>query len=271
MRKGFTLIELLIAVLIIGILAAVAVPQYTTAVNKSRYAGLVPIAHSVKNAEEVVHMNEGEYVEDWTKLDIGLPGEVNVDGKAGVKVSVVSDSESSYVKAKDTRMNNSYVMYFDWSKKDPKSIHCEAKTGDDNARRLCLNVAGDDATPVSATESGYEAYVIEGSGTNANNTGGSSRSETWSCDEEGVCSGEDEDGVSYRVHDDGGTVEEEWTETNGTTSIRYWGQCYDDEVDENYRCTSHSDFERYVSGQDGYEVCCGEQTGRTCSEWCEGE
>ncbi|MBR2083004.1 MAG: prepilin-type N-terminal cleavage/methylation domain-containing protein, partial [Elusimicrobiaceae bacterium] len=51
-NNAFTLIELLIAVLIIGVLAAVAVPQYQQAVLKSRYKTLMLPTKSINSGNE---------------------------------------------------------------------------------------------------------------------------------------------------------------------------------------------------------------------------
>ena len=75
---GFTLIELLVVVLIIGILAAVALPQYQKAVWKSRYVQAKILAKSLADAEEIYYMANGKYTADIEELSVHLPSNDNI-------------------------------------------------------------------------------------------------------------------------------------------------------------------------------------------------
>ncbi len=69
---GFTLIELLVVVLIIGILAAVAVPQYQKAVKKSKATDSITLLKAVFEATEVYALEHGDWPIDLDKLAVQI-------------------------------------------------------------------------------------------------------------------------------------------------------------------------------------------------------
>ena len=67
MKKAFTLIELLVVVLIIGILAAVALPQYQKAVEKSRLSEALLNIATIKRGVDIYIMENGWFTNDSSK------------------------------------------------------------------------------------------------------------------------------------------------------------------------------------------------------------
>lgn len=82
LQKGFTLIELMIVIAIIGILAAIAIPQYQNYIARSQVTRAMSEAGSLKTVVETC-MLEGKTTlgQDYGKCQLGATGSNILDGK----------------------------------------------------------------------------------------------------------------------------------------------------------------------------------------------
>ena len=132
--KGFTLIELLVVVLIIGILSAVALPQYEKAVMRSRFTQMVTAARSIVQAQQAFSMANGGCADNLSDLDVTFP---NTDGNDVSLADGLCRSNGGRVECYLLNNKPRTVAALLWLYDNNKRICCAYKETDFAGDSLC--------------------------------------------------------------------------------------------------------------------------------------
>ena len=157
-RKGFTLIELLVVVLILGILAAMAMPQYFKAVERSRMSEAVSLLGSIAGAQQRKYLQIGKYIEKYDGLDVvpaGATGNSYTTSDNGFTITLSGTGYTDGV-AKATRSSsNGGTLNYNYNLTRYYASNLTQCNGTDtNGKALCADFCGTDTPGDSCCSDG---------------------------------------------------------------------------------------------------------------------
>ena len=150
-NHAFTLIELLVVVLIIGILAAIALPQYEKAVAKSRIIQMFVLGRAICVAQESYFLGNGTYTDDLSKLDINFSDDVISQYNIGLYLNDTNAWAHMSIQV------NGKGIGWDFVYKDKKA-YCIAQNSNELGKSICKSITGVD--PDLTRDVGFSDYEM---------------------------------------------------------------------------------------------------------------
>lgn len=177
-RAGFSLLELLVVVLIIGILAAIALPQYQLAVDKADFMKYQSMAASLRDAYDHYILIYSKGTTNFENLSVSLPDDFTKVYDDGAMTCMqnsemfccISDAESTRYGTMDCGKNDLSVIYmqrfldFNNDYANRRGL-CLAKENHTRANRLCNALGSKDEIGNAWTPAGhsnrYQKYILK--------------------------------------------------------------------------------------------------------------